>query len=594
MPRMKIPSDILSHLQNLTFPLNVYATAVAAEFGEAAYLGFGTCTEGMDIPAAQSLLARQLVDRIAVKPPARVLDAGCGTGTLAMYLASLGYQVTALDNNASAIALARDQISSSANSKDSGIELICSALDDYPVSRQFDVILMQNSFQYQLPMRVFAMALNLLKPQGQLLIAEEFTLDDSRIAEEPLSVLSHVQALAQRVGFRLSALTNVSAEAAAFLAKLLTLLESRQHELLSLGGGQEAVVRQLIYDLTQQLASCVQGRRGHFIVDWQAPAENEDSQSVNTVLLPAAGQPASMFKALFEKSFGSPFDSDLWQWKYGSGRGHSVVALQNGEAVAHYGGISRDILYFGRPQRALQICDVMVLPGKRGFFSREGLFFKTAASMLEQYAGNTRPHLLGFGFPNLKAMHVAQRLGLYEETDELMALSWDSSPSADALDGSVQVCRQDGPWFTLADTFWQHMQGSFSDAIIGLRDSQYLHYRYEQRPGDLYQCLRLEKSGAAVGLAFVREHGDKFLLMDIICAQNDLSVSLRALSDYGYRQQRPVVFWLTAGQVERLSAIETKIESTGIYIPCNSWSRGPAVAELRGAWWLTAGDMDFL
>jgi len=592
MLRMKIPSEILSHLQNLTFPLNVYATVVAVEFGEPAYLGFGTCIEGMDIPAAQSRLASQLVDRIAVKPPARVLDVGCGTGTMATYLASLGYQVTALDNNASAIALSRQQISRSANHRYIDIEFVCSALADYSFSRQFDVILMQNSFQYQLPMQVFAIALDLLKPGGQLLIAEEFTLDDSRIAEEPLSVLSHVQALAQRVGFRLSALTNVSAEAAAFLAKLLALLESRQPALISLDGGQE--VRQLIEDLTQQLASCTRGRRGHFIVDWQAPADNESSQSVNTVLLPAAEQPASIFKALFEKSFGTPFDPDLWQWKYGGGRGHSVVALQNGEAVAHYGGISRDILYFGRPHRGLQICDVMVLPGKRGFFSREGLFFKTAASMLEQYVGNTRPHLLGFGFPNLKALHVAQRLGLYEETDELMALSCVSSPSADALDGPVQVSRQNGPWFTLADTLWQHMQGSFSDAIIGLRDSQYLYYRYEQRPGDLYQCLRLEKSGAAVGLAFVREHADKFLLMDIICAQTDLSVSLRALSDYGSRQQRPVVFWLTAGQVERLSAIETRVEPTGIYVPCNRWSLGPAAAELRGTWWLTAGDMDFL
>ena len=31
-----------------------------------------------------------------------------------------------------------------------------------------------------------------------------------------------------------------------------------------------------------------------------------------------------------------------------------------------------------------------------------------------------------------------------------------------------------------------------------------------------------------------------------------------------------------------------------IEIPCNVWTRGPDAATLAGAWWLTAGDMDFL
>jgi hypothetical protein len=31
-----------------------------------------------------------------------------------------------------------------------------------------------------------------------------------------------------------------------------------------------------------------------------------------------------------------------------------------------------------------------------------------------------------------------------------------------------------------------------------------------------------------------------------------------------------------------------------IEIPCNRWSHGPATETLAGAWWLTAGDMDFM
>ncbi len=40
-------------------------------------------------------------------PPARLLDAGCGDGTVARWLAGLGYRVTAIDADPDAIAKAR-------------------------------------------------------------------------------------------------------------------------------------------------------------------------------------------------------------------------------------------------------------------------------------------------------------------------------------------------------------------------------------------------------------------------------------------------------------------------------------------------------
>jgi SAM-dependent methyltransferase len=44
-----------------------------------------------------------------VPPPARVLDAGCGTGRVAIRLAELGYDVVGVDIDASMLAMARDQ-----------------------------------------------------------------------------------------------------------------------------------------------------------------------------------------------------------------------------------------------------------------------------------------------------------------------------------------------------------------------------------------------------------------------------------------------------------------------------------------------------
>ncbi|NEE56401.1 methyltransferase domain-containing protein, partial [Streptomyces sp. SID8455] len=42
-----------------------------------------------------------------VEPPARVLDAGCGTGRIAIRLAGLGYRCTGVDIDASMLAVAR-------------------------------------------------------------------------------------------------------------------------------------------------------------------------------------------------------------------------------------------------------------------------------------------------------------------------------------------------------------------------------------------------------------------------------------------------------------------------------------------------------
>ena len=44
-----------------------------------------------------------------LEPPARVLDAGCGTGRLAIRLAELGYDVVGVDIDASMLAMAREE-----------------------------------------------------------------------------------------------------------------------------------------------------------------------------------------------------------------------------------------------------------------------------------------------------------------------------------------------------------------------------------------------------------------------------------------------------------------------------------------------------
>lgn len=597
MPRMKTISDkyhtIETALQNLVFPLNVYASLVWAESGEPGGLGYGCMTSPQtDLPAAQLHMTDRILESMVASSGARVLDVGCGSGFLVQLLVERGYQVVGIDNNEAAVFLAANRVSADTQND----VLVHVALEDFPQDQTFDVIVMQNSMRYLSPLVAFNRVQHLLNPGGQLLIFEEFVADETIREHRCLPVLTHTLALAQRLGFELMSSTDVSKSVLPFMQQLRELLSKKVVQNTGLCDVPPADMNTLLNALSDDIRKCEQGRLVHFLLDLRAPVlpVPDDKQTAVTELLPAEALADNDYRDLFEKSFKTTFDPSLWRWKYGEGRGHSVVALQEGRPVAHYGGISRDIFYFGEPERAVQIGDVMVLPERRGFFSKNGLFFKTAASMLEQYAGNTAPHLLGFGFPNIKAMHVAERLGLYEKTDELVALS--CAPDVRAEDSELLVTGINNRHAIdeLSDGLWKQMLESCGDRIIGVRDRCYLEYRFVERPGMNYRCLAVTSSGETIALAFVREHGEQTLVMDIIADMESLPSVFRALCHHGHSQGRSMQFWITAGQQGAIAGPDTQVESLGIHIPCNSWSKGPAASRLAGAWWLTAGDMDFM
>ncbi len=73
-----------------------YAERYAARFRAMAARGEDTHGEAMFVSGL-------------VGPPARVLDAGCGTGRVAIRLAGLGYDVVGVDVDASMLAMAREE-----------------------------------------------------------------------------------------------------------------------------------------------------------------------------------------------------------------------------------------------------------------------------------------------------------------------------------------------------------------------------------------------------------------------------------------------------------------------------------------------------
>ncbi|WP_433276128.1 class I SAM-dependent methyltransferase [Pseudonocardia xinjiangensis] len=95
-------------------------------------------------------------------PPARILEAGCGTGALAAALADLGYTVTGVDRNAEMTAAAEKR----------GVSVIQSDVRDVS-GDEYDVVLFTRSLHHAESLDdILAHAATLLAPNGQVIIEE--------------------------------------------------------------------------------------------------------------------------------------------------------------------------------------------------------------------------------------------------------------------------------------------------------------------------------------------------------------------------------------------------------------------------------------
>lgn len=111
--------------------------------------------------------------RNALPPGKRmVLDIGCGTGSLSLVLAGLGYQVTGIDLSPEMIALAQAKVAAAHHSVT--FKVMDAAFPQFP-PQQFDAIVCRHLL-WALPEieKVLQRWLHLLKPGGRLFLVEGY------------------------------------------------------------------------------------------------------------------------------------------------------------------------------------------------------------------------------------------------------------------------------------------------------------------------------------------------------------------------------------------------------------------------------------
>jgi 2-polyprenyl-3-methyl-5-hydroxy-6-metoxy-1,4-benzoquinol methylase len=102
--------------------------------------------------------------------PAKILDIGCGTGSLSVVVAGLGHSVTAIDLSPAMIALAQAKAASQALAID--FQVMDAAFPQLPL-QSFDLILCRHLlWALPEPAQVLSRWRNLLRPLGGLLLIE--------------------------------------------------------------------------------------------------------------------------------------------------------------------------------------------------------------------------------------------------------------------------------------------------------------------------------------------------------------------------------------------------------------------------------------
>lgn len=301
--------------------------------------------------------------------------------------------------------------------------------------------------------------------------------------------------------------------------------------------------------------------------------------------------------SLFKETFAAEMSPDLWHWKYGEGRGRAVIGRRHGRIVAHYGATSRRIAVNGRTVRGLQVCDVMVAPGERALMTKKGVFFEVASAFLEAYFGYYDEHELAFGFPNHRAMRIAERLGLYGEVGRISEVRWTPSDQRFRARYAAALIDVSELEDDLLAMLWSRMAADLPDAALVLRDPAYIRYRYQRHPVHRYEALlvRDRLRGRPQGVAILRRDNDEYKLLDILAPLNNIPMLIDAARiAAAHRSLSALTAWISAPYARHLVHGGGVATDTDVRIPANVWTDARSVECLNDRWWLMMGDTDFL
>jgi GNAT superfamily N-acetyltransferase len=299
-----------------------------------------------------------------------------------------------------------------------------------------------------------------------------------------------------------------------------------------------------------------------------------------------------LITSLFRDIFGREMSLEEWRWKYfgeDNEKVYSSIAVSGtGELVAHYGGMVHRMVFNHREIRGLSIGDVMVHPNFRG----TKLFKKVALIVPEEAVQDGI--VLGYGFPNQRAMLLPEKLGLYEKVEDV----WEAYKETLFNNSLIRYIYKlfplgyDEPRI---DILWKSAAKGFGLSVI--RDRNYLDWRYRRHPFFKYEMWGFKSrfSNRLLGMVVLRRDNDKMLIIDFICEENMLKPLFQKTENYavtcGFKN---ISLWLPEYLSKKMEEIGFSIRLTGTCIPRTTHEKTLKKDEIKGRFFYTMGDTDFM
>jgi hypothetical protein len=436
---------------------------------------------------------------------------------------------------------------------------------------------------------------------GSIALVGEWALQRAAEDVPPRLLREHVLAIAERSGWVLAQAGAAEIASSADAASRALLLRKRLQQVLQ---AHAATLRAEGFEVDAALHELA--RRGRDLEAGQATIEClrlQRTELPSARLVDVTATRSVAMRRLFEAVFGDAMSAAYWAWKYGEGRGHAVGLEHEGELLAHYGGLSRELRLFGRPAWGCQVCDVMVAPKANRSLARRGPMQRIAATFLEGQIGFGLPHAVGFGFPSGRHHGVADRLGLYAAVDRIVQLAWPADAAAGSGVRLQPLGERDAALLPAQrraiDALWQQMAADLQDVALGVRDARWLRWRYLQRPGVDYELWLVQSRWWRRPLAVLalRRHADALELLDLVAPQRHFALALAVARARAAALGLPILrCWITASQRQRLCAgtqAQAQEHDPGIRVPCNLHTPALPPSALRDRWFLMGGDADF-
>ncbi len=575
---------MLAH-KNFTFPLNVYTHILYKDYGDVEYLHYGLFEEDnndQDVQKAQIHATDLLLSHLPT-PPTKILKVGIGLGTTLSKLLKAGYDIVGISPD-------QNQIQYAKNRYGEDLPIYCTQLEDFSCTEKFDLIIFQESAQYINTTTLFQKAYDLLTAEGRILIIDELLLQEKSESEPELPSVKDYLLNSNNLGFEIIEQSDLSNKALPTNTYILNSVTHYHEDLMTELGLSSEQINNLISATQNHIRKYYSGRYGYGLFHFK-----KKPIQLQTFLTEWAyiDNKAELLD-LFLSAFGHEMKPELWDWKYQDSDIIGAIVRDKGQAIAFYGGAPRAIHLFGTLVTAVQICDVMVHPKKRGRLMRKGPFFKAATHFLEYFVGQKQVFPLAFGFPSEKAYRLGAHLGIYEKAGELIQVSWPPLQAPPSLKVKLRQLRHYQS--ETIDQLWLQMAEDLKKQVVCVRDARYIERRYLQHPTHSYQLYQLSSrlTGIPMGIMVLRITNDTIELVDIIAPLRAIKALIHCLRRFAWRLGASKVYtWITEQNTSLFATDESEISPTGVIIPQNKWTPSISADKLLDRWWLMSGDTDF-